>query len=280
MPSAWRNRHRRARFWASCRRWRHGKRNFAGRHAARLDDVEDFFVRREAEPVRTKNAFGDDGGVSGLAVDPIDVHVDLGLRHVSFVIAEQTEDRVGEPDRTVGFHDDIVRRVQPLAFEQVHQHRDGAVIFGSNDTASAMLAGNQASLAVAGVAIREVRRLAVDTHRAGFLFPLDDALVGNVAAQEVTPVADPHRPLGPAQSRLSRSTADSLSQYFSKRGSSAWIRIGYCVAGCQPGRASLSVVAVLVAVLDSSPVLVCYHCRLAAATAYARPRHTLSFRNG
>ena len=35
-----------------------------------------------------------------------------------------------------------------------------------------MLAGDQPSLAVAGMAVGEIRRLAVDADRAGFLFPL------------------------------------------------------------------------------------------------------------
>ena len=173
--------------------------NLAGRHAAEFDDVENLLVRREAQPVRPQNALGDDGGLSGRAVDPVDVHVDLGLGLVALVIAEQAEHRIGEPDRAVGFHDHVVRRVQPLAVEGVHQHRDRAVIFGAGDPAAAVLAGDQAALAVAGVAVGEIRRLAEDADRAGLLFPLEDALVGNVAAQQIAPVAEPHRPFGPAQ---------------------------------------------------------------------------------
>src|SRR6202035_5526729 len=81
--------------------------NLAGRHATRFHDVENLFVRGKAQPVRPENAFGDDRRLSCLAVDPIDVHVDLGLRDVAFVIAEQPEHRVGEPDRAVGFHHDV-----------------------------------------------------------------------------------------------------------------------------------------------------------------------------
>ena len=56
-------------------------------------------------------------GFAGRAVDPVDVHVDLGLGLVALVIAEQAERRIGEPDRAVRFHDDVVRRVEPLAVE-------------------------------------------------------------------------------------------------------------------------------------------------------------------
>ena len=138
-------------------------------------------------------------GFAGRAVDPVDIGVDLGLGLVALVIAEQAEDRIGEPDRAVGFHHDVVRRVQPLAVEGIHQHRDRAVIFGAGHAAAAMLAGDQPALAVAGVAVGEIRRLAEDADRAGLLFPFDDAVVGNVAAQKIAPVAEPHRAFGPAQ---------------------------------------------------------------------------------
>src|ERR1700732_1714603 len=61
-----------------------------------------------------------------------------------------------------------------------------------------MLAGDQPSLAVAGVAVGEIRGLAEHADRARFLFPFENALVGDVAAQEIAAVAEPHRSLGPA----------------------------------------------------------------------------------
>src|SRR5258707_13312637 len=54
-------------------------KNLAVGHAARFHDVEDFFVRRKAKPVRPEHAFGDDRGLSGFAVDPVDIGYDLGL---------------------------------------------------------------------------------------------------------------------------------------------------------------------------------------------------------
>ncbi len=74
-------------------------------------------------------------------------------------------------------------------------------MLGSDDATAAMLAGDQTALAVAGVAVGETGRLAEHADRAGFLLPLDDALVGNVAAQQIAPVAEPHRAFGPAQPR-------------------------------------------------------------------------------
>src|SRR4029453_17653937 len=101
--------------------------------------------------------------------------VGRGLGLLALLIAEQAEYRIGEPDRAVGLHNDVVRRVQPLAVEGVHQHRDRSVIFGAGDTGPAMLAGNEPSLTVAGVAIGEVGRLAEDADRAGLFLPLEDA---------------------------------------------------------------------------------------------------------
>ena len=46
-----------------------------------------------------------------------------------------------------------------------------------------MFAGNKPPLAVAGIAIGEIRGLAKNADAACFLFPFQDALVRNVAAQ-------------------------------------------------------------------------------------------------
>ena len=61
-----------------------------------------------------------------------------------------------------------------------------------------MLASDEPALAVAGIAVGEIRWLAKNADRAGLFFPLDDALIGNVAAEQIAPVAEPHRPFGPA----------------------------------------------------------------------------------
>ncbi len=85
---------------------------------------------------------------------------------------------------------------------RIHQHRDRAVIFGPDDASAAVLAADQPALAVAGVAIGEVGRFAKDADRAGFFFPFEDAVIGDIAAQQITPVAKPHRAFAPAQPGL------------------------------------------------------------------------------
>ena len=74
-----------------------------------------------------------------------------------------------------------------------------AVVLGAGDPAGAVLAAEQAPLAVAGVAVGEVRRLAEHADRPGLLLPLHDPVVGDVAEQDVAAVAEPDRPLGPAE---------------------------------------------------------------------------------
>ena len=66
------------------------------------------------------------------------------------------------------------------------------------DAAAAVLAADEAALAVAGVAVGEVGGLAVDADRARLLLPLEDAVVGDVAPQQVAAVAEIDGALRPA----------------------------------------------------------------------------------
>src|SRR5262249_516264 len=79
--------------------------------------------------------------------------------------------------------------------------RDRAVVFGAHHAPPTMLTGDEPPLAVPRVAVSEVRRFAEDADRAGLFFPLDDALVGDVAAKQISPVAEPYRAFRPAQPR-------------------------------------------------------------------------------
>src|SRR5262249_3592894 len=74
----------------------------------------------------------------------------------------------------------------------------GAVILGAGDAPRVVLAGDEAPLAVAGVAVGIVRRLAEDRDCPGFLVPAHDAVVRDVAPQHAARIAEPDRPLAPA----------------------------------------------------------------------------------
>src|SRR5262245_22759341 len=73
-----------------------------------------------------------------------------------------------------------------------------------------MLAGEQASLAVARIAVGVAGGLAPDADRAGFLVPAPDAIAGHVAPQQAARVADPDRALGPARRRTERRAGEAL----------------------------------------------------------------------
>ena len=85
-----------------------GEGQYAARLAARFHDVELLLVGREGEAVGGVDVFGYDGRRAALRVDAIDVHRQFRLGDFAFVIAEDAEARIGEPDRAVGFHHHVV----------------------------------------------------------------------------------------------------------------------------------------------------------------------------
>src|SRR5262245_3922933 len=68
----------------------------------------------------------------------------------------------------------------------------------SGDASTVVFAGDQTALAVAGIAICVVRGLAEHADPPGLLVPTHDAVVGNVAPQQATGVAEIDRALAPA----------------------------------------------------------------------------------
>src|SRR5438309_1689279 len=174
----------------------HHARGHAG-----LDDVEPGLVGREGEAVGPVDVARDNRELLRLRVPAVDVGRQLRLGDVSFVVAEDAERRIGEPDRAVRLAHDVVRRVERLAVVAVGDHADRAVVLGARHAPRVVLAGEQPPLAVARIAVGVVRGLAEYADRAGFLLPLHDAVVRDVAPQKVAAVAEPHRTLVPARAR-------------------------------------------------------------------------------
>src|SRR5262245_16980932 len=58
-----------------------------------------------------------------------------------------------------------------------------------------MLASDKAPFSVTGVAVGVVRRSTEQADRAGLFFPTHDAVIWNIAPQEIATVAKPHGPL-------------------------------------------------------------------------------------
>ena len=87
-----------------------------------------------------------------------------------------------------------------------------------------VLAGDEPALAVAGVAVGVVRRLAVHAGAPGLLVPAHDAVVGNVAPQQAARVAEIDRPLAPAHAgREPLDAGDCRCDICAKLGSRIWI---------------------------------------------------------
>lgn len=174
----------------------------AVRFGAAFDDVQGLFVRGEAQAVGTGEVVDHPGDFPALAVYAVD-GVGLGRGDfVAFVVVAGLEGRVGEPDRAVAFADDVVGGVEGFAVEAVGQHGEGAVVFGAGDAPAFVgggrtLADDEAALAVAAHPVGEVGVFAVHREGVGDFVPTHDAVVGDVADQQVTPVADPDRPFGP-----------------------------------------------------------------------------------
>ena len=156
--------------------------------------------------------------LAGLAVDAEDVVADLGLGLVALVVRHDPVGRIGEPDRVVGLHHHVVRAVQPLALVAVGDDRDAAVMLGARDAPPAVLARDEPSLPVDGVAVRVAARLAEDADRAVGLVVAHDPVVRDVGEQRGS--ARPgNRPAPRSSAR--RSTAAPRGRCGSRRSGSA-----------------------------------------------------------
>ena len=167
---------------------------------AGVADIELLLVGREAKAVGLDEVVDHHLDVTGFRIDPVDVFlVLLGVGLDALIKAADAVGWIAEPDRAVGGDHRVVRRVELLAVELVGDDRDRAVEFGPGDPPAAMLAGDQASFPIDGVAVRVHRRLAVDADVTVVLRKAHDAVVGNVAEQHVAAGREVDRSLGPAE---------------------------------------------------------------------------------
>ena len=192
----------------------------ARRHA-RFDDVELRLVGREGEAVRPVDVAGDHRQLRRSGVEPVDVGRQLGRRHVAFVVAEDAERRIGEPDRAVR----LARRRRSASSAACRRSVSAitviaAVVLGARHAPRVVLAGEQPALPVARVAVGVVRRLAEDADARRSPRPTHDAVV-----RECRSTAGSGRrrtrPALRAQRKpvAIRSTAASVRRYLSKLGS-------------------------------------------------------------
>src|SRR5207237_8689769 len=106
-----------------------------------------------------------------------------------------------EPDRSVRLDDDVIRRVERLAFapvEAIADDGDRPVVLGAGHPPHAVLAGHEPALPVSGIAVGVVRWLAEDADRPGFFLPFEDAVVRDIAPQQRAEFTEPDRAFAPA----------------------------------------------------------------------------------
>ena len=130
---------------------------------ARINDVQPLLIRGETDAVRLRKVIDNRLDLAGLAIDAEDIVLVLlwGLLQ-ALVVAADAVGRIGEPDRAIGGHHNIVRRIEPLAVVLVRNDGDGSVELGAGDASGAVFAGHEPPLRIDRVAVGIVRRLTED----------------------------------------------------------------------------------------------------------------------
>src|SRR5229473_3560454 len=101
---------------------------------AGVEDIELLLVRREGNAVGLHEVIDDNLDVTGFRIHPVDVMLFLlRLGFDALIIAADAVGWIGEPDRTIGSDNRVVRRVQLLAIVLVGDDSDRAVEFGPRD---------------------------------------------------------------------------------------------------------------------------------------------------
>ncbi len=174
----------------------HGEGQAADMGAAGLDDVEAPLVGREGEPVRLDEVVRDEGDRAGKRIGAVDVlPADLGGAAAAELRVVGAVGGVGEPDGAVRLHHDVVRAVEAPAVIAVGDDGDRAVGLGPRHPPAAALAGDEAALAVDGVAVGEAARRAEDADLSRAVVVAEKTVAGDVAEDERAVGGKPGRPL-------------------------------------------------------------------------------------
>ena len=99
-------------------------------------------------------------------------------------------------------HRQIIRRVEFLVLETIHQHRDRAIVFGSRYPSRIVLAGEQPALSVPIVAVAVIRRATENADFSSLLQPSQHSIVGDVAEEEIPPIRKPYRSFRPPRAHV------------------------------------------------------------------------------
>src|SRR5690606_39155559 len=100
----------------------HVKHQYVGRSRARLYDVKLLLVRRKCQAIGAVHRVAHEFDRPGIGADAVDTRRQFLLGLLALVIADDSEGRIGEPDRAIGFHDHVIGRIQTLAPVAVGQY--------------------------------------------------------------------------------------------------------------------------------------------------------------
>src|SRR5437588_55675 len=127
--------------------------------------------------------------------------LDLPFGALPFVVGVDAIGRVGEPDGVVRLHHDVIRRIQAPSVALFRNDGNRAVNLGAGHAAREMLACDQSTLIIDGVAVRIIGALTEDRHLArGFDEP-HHAIVRNVRPDEIAACREPGRTFSPPRAR-------------------------------------------------------------------------------
>src|SRR5260370_42513333 len=88
--------------------------------------------------------------------------------------------------------------MERLAVVSMEDSLDAAVVFRAGDPPAAVLAGDEPALPIPRIAVGVVGRSAEHADLPGLLLPFQDAVVRNIAPQQIATVAEPDRSFAPA----------------------------------------------------------------------------------
>ena len=165
---------------------------------SRFGHIELALIRRKGQPIGTVEVGGHPVQVPARGIEAIEGRRLVGNLATTFVIIDQAIERITKPHTAVAFHHNVVRCVEPFAIGLIHQGGGGAVVLQTGEVAAAVMAGDQAPLAVPGLAVAVVGGFPEDGNPMD-LTPAQGAVVGEVVEQQALVIAKPNRTLKPAK---------------------------------------------------------------------------------
>ena len=174
-----------------------------------IGNIEFCFIGREGQTVRFDKIGCHRCQSAALRIKPVNIRgADLALRAFALVIGINAIGRVGEPNRAVGFHHDIIGRVEAFALIAVGQNGDRPVMFGACDPPPQMFGADQPSLPVHRIAIGVVGGLAEHADMPIATVVTHQPVVGNVGPDQAAACLKISRPFRPAASGIKRFQPD------------------------------------------------------------------------